>query len=254
MYLQCHPQGCIEAFQVVKGAIFQLRVNASVNQLYGAFNQRFIPWPINSCRQNGGGIVFGKAGKLGVDDRFIFTPPGNGRPQVVRNNDLRNSFKEMQSVFAGLDQILFLLGSNRFFVSKLAASQDSHEHFNENDYSIFVHDGEFFTSEVDEHLFSGFVLDVHHRMGLTQVHVDVIVETRTAKTPGVLFKILPVQLFTGNALSLELLTYPRKEQLQLLLAFALGCIWLGYQENGGEFFIAHGQKRLITDTRTVVNL
>jgi hypothetical protein len=58
----------------------------------------------------------------------------------------------------------------------------------------------------------------------------------------------------GNTFSLELLTYPRKEQLQLLLAFALECIRPGYQENGGEFFVAHGQKGLIIDTRTVVNL
>ena len=170
MKLQRDPDGGIEPGQIVILHIFHHRVNRAVNQLDRPFNERLVLGSADAGGERRAVVVLRKRREVLVELGLVLVRMRNGCLQVVRNDGLRSSAIEVESVFTGVDEVFLLLAHHSFHIGELGAGENGDEHFNRDLLAGFpVDEVQPVSCEVHIHPVAGLVLQVGDRSGLDEI-------------------------------------------------------------------------------------
>src|SRR5699024_4902836 len=95
---------------------FYVKVNGTVEEFHGIFNQGLILGMTYTGRIDHTAVIFRKGGKIFIDDRLVTVASCYGGSQIIRDNGRRNTFKITHGVLASPYQVFLALRPYGFAV------------------------------------------------------------------------------------------------------------------------------------------
>lgn len=108
--------GGIEFLQTGKCHSLYIKVNGTVEELYGIFYQSLVLGVTHTSRIDHTAVIFGKSGEIIIDDRFVAVASCDGSLQIVGDDSHRNTFKILNGILACLYQVFLALRPYGFAV------------------------------------------------------------------------------------------------------------------------------------------
>ena len=116
--------GGIEFLQTGKCHSLYIKVNGTVEELYGIFYQSLVLGVTHTSRIDHTAVIFGKSGEIIIDDRFVAVASCDGSLQIVGDDSRRNTFKILNGILACLYQVFLALRPYGFAVGIMAERKD----------------------------------------------------------------------------------------------------------------------------------
>lgn len=136
-------------------------------------------------------VIFGKSGKIVIDDGFVAVASCDGRLEIVGDYCRRSPFKIQYGILAPLDQVFLVLRPYSFTVGIMTERKDGNK-----DFGLFCLTGHLIdnlklvTGKVDVHLVCGIVLDMADDLDVKLILTDGPLEGRQLQTVRILGMIL----------------------------------------------------------------
>ena len=165
--------GGIEFLQTGKCHSLYIKVNGTVEELYGIFYQSLVLGVTHTSRIDHTAVIFGKSGEIIIDDRFVAVASCDGSLQIVGDDSRRNTFKILNGILACLYQVFLALRPYGFAVGIMAERKDGNKYLGFLRLARhFINNFKSVTGKVNIHLLCGIVLYMTDNLNVKPVFAD----------------------------------------------------------------------------------
>ena len=165
--------GGIEFLQAGECHSLYVKVNGTVEELYGILYQSLVFGMTHTGGIDRTAVIFGKSGEIIIDDRLVAVASCDGSLQIVGDDSRRNAFKISHGILTCLYQVFLALRPHGFAVGIMAERKDGDKHLGFLRLARhFINDFKPVTGKVNIHLVGGIVLDMADDLDVKSVFAD----------------------------------------------------------------------------------
>ena len=165
--------GGIEFLQAGECHSLYFKVNGTVEELHGIFYQSLVLGVTHTGGTDRTTVIFGKSGKIIIDDRLVAVASCDGSLQVVGDDSRRNAFKILHGILTCFYQVFLALRPHGFAVGIMAERKDGDKHLGFLRLAChFINDFKPVADKINIHLVTCIMLDVTDDLNVKPVFAD----------------------------------------------------------------------------------
>lgn len=165
--------GGIEFLQTGKCHSLYIKVNGTVEELYGIFYQSLVLGVTHTSRIDHTAVIFGKAAKSSLMTGSLRSLRVTAAFQIVGDDSRRNTFKILNGILACLYQVFLALRPYGFAVGIMAERKDGNKYLGFLRLARhFINNFKSVTGKVNIHLLCGIVLYMTDNLNVKPVFAD----------------------------------------------------------------------------------